>query len=195
MEVRQNQSTGVQTAVDIIDQLLEALNKNGYRYRIRWEMTDVGGVIHQRLVQIFFTNDDMIRRSRRFASACLMKINATFGTNNLKMPLVVVVGIDNCDATFNIAFSYIRTESTTDYSFVLQNLQGIVFVDCPLPKVVLADQGEGIQAALKKEWASLDVISQLCEWHCFTNIQKRVYRSRTYTEKSELQPIWTKVLA
>jgi hypothetical protein len=45
------------------------------------------------------------------------------------MPLVVAVGMDNCGATFNIAFSYTRTESTTDYRFVLRHIQEIVLKD------------------------------------------------------------------
>jgi len=110
------------------------------------------------------------------------------------MPLVVVIGIDNCGAMFNIAFSFIRTEVAIDYTFIFRHMKTMIFHECVLPRVVLADQGSGIQAALHTGWTSDEdgVFAQLCEWHCFQNIWKCIFGQRTYSKMEELDFIWDK---
>ena len=42
--------------------------------------------------------------ARRFVSGFMYETDATFGTNSLKLPLSVMVGIDNCGKTFPVAY-------------------------------------------------------------------------------------------
>ncbi|KAF8537669.1 hypothetical protein BDD12DRAFT_887181 [Trichophaea hybrida] len=113
------------------------------------------------------------------------------------MPLVVVIGIDNCGATFNIAFSFIPTETAIDYTFIFDLMKTMIFYECVLPRVVLAGQGSGIQPALRTGWTSDEdgVFAQLYEWHCFQNKRKCIFGQRTYSKKDELDFIWDKVNA
>lgn len=50
-----------------------------------------------------------------FVSGFMYETDATFNTNYLKMPLSVIVGIDNTSKTFLIAFCYITSESAVSF--------------------------------------------------------------------------------
>jgi hypothetical protein len=56
-----------------------------------------------------------IRLTRRFVSSFIYKTNATFNTNCLKMPLSVIVSINNTSKTFLIAFCYITLELAVSF--------------------------------------------------------------------------------
>jgi hypothetical protein len=47
---------------------------------------------------------------RRFVSGFLYKTNATFNTNTRRLPLSMMVGIDNTGHMFPIAFMFITSE-------------------------------------------------------------------------------------
>jgi len=61
---------------------------------------------------------EQIKLARRFVSGFMYKIDATFNTNRLKLPLSVMVGIDNCGKTFLIAYCYITSELAASFKFV-----------------------------------------------------------------------------
>jgi hypothetical protein len=169
------------------------LEEKKFFVRTRWlESTSVSAegktLVIKQLEQLLFTNNSMIQRSRRFISDFMAQIDATFATNILKMPLVNVVGIDNCGLTFNSAFSFIRSESAHDMRFILTNLRILMFNDCPIPRVIIADQGRGLQSALKE--CMPGVYAQLCEWHALENMRQCVYKNRTYKSKDELLWLW-----
>ena len=45
----------------------------------------------------------------------MYEIDATFNTNSLRMPLSVMVGINNIGKTFPMAFCYITSESAISF--------------------------------------------------------------------------------
>jgi MULE transposase domain len=59
---------------------------------------------------IFFILDKQIRMARRFVSGFLYKTDTTFNTNTRRLPLTVMVGIDNTGHTFPMAFMFIISE-------------------------------------------------------------------------------------
>jgi hypothetical protein len=61
---------------------------------------------------------EQIKMTRRFVSGFMYKTDATFNTNRLKLPLSVMVGIDNYGKTFPIAYCYITSESAASFKFV-----------------------------------------------------------------------------
>ena len=58
---------------------------------------------------IFFMSDEQIQLARRFVSGFIYETDATFGTNTLRLPLSVMVGIDNTGATFPMAYMFITS--------------------------------------------------------------------------------------
>ena len=61
---------------------------------------------------------EQIKLARRFVSGFMYEIDATFNTNHLKLPLSVMVGINNRGKTFPIVYCYITLESAASFKFV-----------------------------------------------------------------------------
>ena len=77
---------------------------------------------------IVFTNSEMIRLAKRFVSEFTYVIDATFGTNRHRLPLLALVGIDNTDTTFPFLLAYIVSESAETFRFVNNFLTEVVFL-------------------------------------------------------------------
>jgi MULE transposase domain len=71
---------------------------------------------------------EQIKMARRFVSGFIYKTDATFNTNCLKLPLSVLVGIDNCGKTFSIAYCYIIVEAAVSFKFVSNQLSNLAFI-------------------------------------------------------------------
>jgi len=52
---------------------------------------------------------------RRFVSGFLYETDAIFNTNTRRLPLSVMVGIDNTSYTFPMAFMFIMSESAKSF--------------------------------------------------------------------------------
>jgi hypothetical protein len=55
-------------------------------------------------------SDKQIYIARRFISRFLYKTNATFNTNTRRLPLSIIVEIDNTGHMFSMAFIFITSE-------------------------------------------------------------------------------------
>ena len=56
--------------------------------------------------------------------------DATFGNNQLRMPLAHLVGITNTNQTSSAGLSFIRTESCEDFNFIHQQMADLVWGGC-----------------------------------------------------------------
>jgi hypothetical protein len=81
-------------------------------------------------------------------SGFIYKTDATFNTNSLKLPLSVMVGIDNTRATFPIAYCYITSESAASFKWIAEQLTKLAFWDCPKPTLIVGDFSKGLRAAV-----------------------------------------------
>jgi hypothetical protein len=87
------------------------LKRNGFYPCIREEYIVKNGMCIKRVVRdIFFILDEQICMARRFVSGFLYKTDATFNTNMRRLPLTVMVGIDNIGHMFPMAFMFITSE-------------------------------------------------------------------------------------
>ncbi|KAG2191831.1 hypothetical protein INT47_011579 [Mucor saturninus] len=68
--------------------------------------------ISRNLDGLFFTNDTLVARAKRFSEVVV--IDATYNTNDLKMPLISAFGVSNLGKdtlkTFPIAFAWVANE-------------------------------------------------------------------------------------
>ena len=87
------------------------LEQNGFHPYTREEYIIENGIRTKHVVRdIFFILDKQIHMARRFISGFLYKTNATFNTNTRRLPLSVMVGIDNIGHIFPMAFMFITSE-------------------------------------------------------------------------------------
>ena len=91
---------------------------------------------------------EQIKLARRFVSGFIYETNATFNTNSLKLPLSVMVGIDNTRATFPIAYCYITSESAASFKWIAEQLTKLAFWDCPKPTLIIGDFSKGLGATV-----------------------------------------------
>ena len=97
---------------------------------------------------IFFMSDERIRLARRFVSGFIYKTDATFNTNTLRLPLLVMVRIDNTGHTFPMAFMFITSESAKSFTFASEQLTDLCFYDCPEAAIICGDFSKGLGASI-----------------------------------------------
>jgi hypothetical protein len=127
------------------------LEDQGFHVQVQYEhaVDDDGKRTGVRVVRdIFFINDAQIALGRRFVSDFLYETDATFNTNELRLPLSVMVGITNTGKTFPLAYCYITSESAKSFDFVAGELTKYVFYNCPEAAVICADFTKGLGAAI-----------------------------------------------
>lgn len=86
--------------------------------------------------------------ARRFVSDFMYKTATTFNTNILKLPLSVIVGIDNTSSTFLAVYCYITSELVVSFKWVLEQVTDLVFSDCPKPTLIIGNFSKGLRAAV-----------------------------------------------
>jgi hypothetical protein len=128
---------------------IETLEDEGIHPRIRAEY-ELDGVERCRRVirDLFWITLEQIRLARRLASSFLYETDSTFNTSRLRMPLSVIVDIDNTGKTFPVAFCYITSESAASFKWISEQLTDIVFYDCPEPAIIAGDFSKGLGAAI-----------------------------------------------
>jgi len=133
--------------LEYILQLLESAGVH-LRYREEYILGFDGERVGRVIKDLFWMSPEQIKMARRFVSGFMYETNATFNTNRLRLPLSVIVGIDNCGKTFPIAYCYITSESAASFKFAADQLMDLVFYDCPEAAVIVGDFSKGLGAAV-----------------------------------------------
>jgi hypothetical protein len=102
----------------------------------------------QVIKDLFWMSIEQIKMAQWFVSGFMYKTDATFNTNCLKLPLSVIVDIDNCGKTFSIAYCYITSESAASFKFVAEQVTDLAFYNCPDAAVIVGDFSKGLRAAV-----------------------------------------------
>ena len=132
-----------------LELVMGILEQNGFHPRTREEYIVENGERTRRVVRdIFFMSDEQIRLARRFVSGFIYETDATFNTNTRRLPLAVMVGIDNTGHTFPMAFMFITSESAKSFQFANECLTDLCFYDCPQPNLICGDFSKGLGAAV-----------------------------------------------
>jgi hypothetical protein len=97
-----------------------------------------------------------IKIAQRFVSSFMYKTDATFNTNSLKLPLSIIVNIDNCRKTFLSAYCYITLELVVSFKFVAAQLTNLAFHNCSKAAIIVKDFSKGLRAACAAK-AALDL--------------------------------------
>ena len=136
--------------------LLNDLEAEGLHPRIRDEyVLDSKGNRTQRIIRdLFWMSPEQIKLARRFVSDFMYETDATFNTNCLRLPLSVMVGIDNTSRTFPMAYCYITSESAASFKWIAEQLTDLAFYDCPEPALIVGDFSKGLGAAVAAKAAA-----------------------------------------
>jgi hypothetical protein len=111
-----------------------------YRTRFEVEVDEQDKPIARKLVQLFFAHRQQLEAAQRFVADWLIVIDGTFNINELRLPLLVCVGVLSLNATFPVAFSYCPSESAASIGFVWESLKAECFTaEIAPPRVILGD--------------------------------------------------------
>jgi MULE transposase domain len=149
-----------------IEGILVALQEAGFVYRSRVDIEEDGSgtIISKTLVQIFFAHRKQLEAAKRFVSGFLLVIDGTFNTNDLRFPLLVIVGVLNTGRTFPVAFSFCPSESREAFDFVWESLKEECFIpEIAPPRVILGDWAPGLVSSVPGAFP--DTQLQGCDWH------------------------------
>jgi hypothetical protein len=132
-----------------LELLMGHLERHGFHPRCRTEYIVENRVRVGRVARdIFFMSDEQVRLARRFVSGFMYETDATFNTNTLRLPLSVMVGVDNTGTTFPMSFMFITSESAKSFKFASDQLTDLCFYDCPEARVICGDFSKGLGAAI-----------------------------------------------
>jgi MULE transposase domain len=148
--LQRKEGHGTLTRQEELEYILQLLEDDGAHVRVRTKyVLDAAGERTGRVIKdLFWMTAEQIKLARRFVSGFMYETDATFNTNRLKLPLSVMVGIDNCGKTFPIAYCYITSKSAASFKFVADQLSDLAFYDCPKAAVVVRDFFKGLGAAI-----------------------------------------------
>jgi hypothetical protein len=149
-----------------IEALLVMLEENSFVYqtRVKVEVDEDDEPIGRELVQIFFAHRKQLEAAQRFVADWLIIIDGTFNTNELDLPLLVIVGVLSTGQTFPVAFSYCPSESTKSIRFVWDCLKQECFTgDVPPPRIILGDWAAGLISSVPEAFPNSRY--QGCDWH------------------------------
>jgi len=90
---------------------------------------------------------EQIKMTWQFISSFIYETDATFNTNSLKLPLSVIVSINNCGKTFPFAYCYITLKLAASFKFVANQLSDLAFYNCLEAAVIVGDFSKGLRAA------------------------------------------------
>jgi hypothetical protein len=100
---------------------------------------------------IAWWSQEQMRLARRFVSRRLVESDATFNTNQRRLLLQHVVGIDNTGKTFPVLQVFHISESARTFCFIMNIWRTYFFYDCPGPAVWCGDFAAGLTAAVAQQ--------------------------------------------
>ncbi len=137
-----------------------------------YTLNDADVLIQKNIEQIFLLNNYQRKLSKRFISDFMMKTDAIFNINALKMLLFVTVNVINTTMIFSVCFSFVISEFEDTFNFFIQCMYEELFNDCLSSRIIIVDQSKRLMTSLFI--SMLNVQLQLCNWHVCENIWARV---------------------
>jgi MULE transposase domain len=166
--------------------LLRVLEDQQFVYQTRFEVEVdkiTGKTVARKLVQLFFAHRAQLDAAARFVADWSIVIDGTFNTNELRLPLLVCVGVLSTNRTFPVAFSYCPSESAESIGFVWESLKAECFTPgIAPPRVIIGDWAPGLIKSVAEHWPNARY--QGCDWHAVGAMLK-FYRGKKKDYNSE----------
>ena len=136
------------------------LEENSFVYhtRVKVEVDEDEEPVSRQLIQVFFAHRKQLEAAQRFVTDWLIIIDGTFNTNELDLPLLIIVGVLSTGQMFPVAFSYCPAESIKSISYVWDCLKKECFTgDIPPPRIILGDWAAGLISSVPKASLTVDI--------------------------------------
>ncbi|KAE8179523.1 hypothetical protein CF328_g9452, partial [Tilletia controversa] len=153
--------------------LMEWLKEKNWPHRAQFHFVDAHT---QRLGGLIFAHPRCLELLARFYTVLI--IDATYSTNQHKMPLLHFVGLTSSNRTFTAALGFLEDETTATYQWALETLHQLV--PSWKPGVVVTDHDAALTSAISSHLPT-SVAHILCQWHVRQNVEKFA-RSRLQNE-------------
>ena len=150
------------------------LHHHEFQYRARYTYTidpQSGRPIARNLQQLVFWLPIQAELAQRFITDFACQMDATFNTNRSKLLLALITGVTNTGSSFPAMQSFVKKEGQPDWEFLIDSANGRLWKRPP--KVIIADFGKGLEAALLTGQL-IAVVLQFCQWHAAKAMKKRV---------------------
>ncbi|XP_022031420.1 uncharacterized protein LOC110932389 [Helianthus annuus] len=97
--------------------------------------------------EVFFVHPDSYNMWRAFPH--VLMIDATYKTNEYKLPFIQVVGVTSTHKSFCVAHAFVSKEKKYNFLWVLEKLKELL-VDCMEPRVIVTDRDQALMNACDK---------------------------------------------
>ncbi|SCO76881.1 uncharacterized protein FRV6_01093 [Fusarium oxysporum] len=144
-----------------IHALKDQLESEGFWNRIRLD--------NSRVTAVLFAHPKSLEYLKSYPKVLIL--DCTYKTNKYNMPLLNAIGVDACQRSFCIAFTFLNGEEEADYQWVLSRLRSLYdTMAIDFPSVILTDRCLACMNAVASTFP--ESVSLLCLWH----INKAVLR-------------------
>ena len=121
-----------------------------------------------RIARLFFAKTSSQKVLRLNYEVLLM--DCTYKTNLYRMPLCIISGVTPLNTTYYIAFCFLSSETTEDYTWLLRMLKELYeMLDIPDPIVIITDAEVGLIRAIPLVFTD-KTHHLLCIWHMNKNV-------------------------
>jgi len=160
----------------IITKLLQYLDNSMFIIQIWYfyMLNDANALIQKNIEQIFLLNNYQWELFKRFISDFMMKTDAIFNINALKMLLFVTVNVINTTMIFSVCFSFVISDFEETFNFFIQCMHEELFNDCLFSRIIIVDHIKKLTTSFFI--SMLEIQLQLCNWHVCENIQARIVK-------------------
>ncbi|CAG8504356.1 26147_t:CDS:2 [Gigaspora margarita] len=101
-------------------------------------------------------------------------IDATYKTNRFLMPLIIICSVDQFGSTYPLIFALVCLETHDFYCWVMQQLSKVLMILTGDAQVATIITDHELVLMLAISLVFLYAKHQLCIWHIFKNIQKKI---------------------
>ena len=112
---------------------------------------------------IFVSHASCVKLSQIFGTVFLL--DCTYKTNQLGMPLLVIVGLTCLNSTFIASYVFLKNETFNTYNWALNRFKAWMGVN---PEVLVTDRELALMNAIGSVFPSAKHL--LCLWHIAKNI-------------------------
>ncbi|KAE8181014.1 hypothetical protein CF336_g9072 [Tilletia laevis] len=156
---RREKLQGLAPSEALLDWLVEQ------KWPHRTLLTRISGETH-RLDGLLFSHPKALKLLHRFGT--VITVDATYNTNQNRMPLLHFVGLTSSNRSFTAALAFLPDETTMTYMWSFNALKEIAFDFAP--DVIVTDADAAISAAILNTLPNSAHV--LCQWHIRQNVSK-----------------------
>ncbi|MCI29376.1 protein FAR1-RELATED SEQUENCE 5-like, partial [Trifolium medium] len=98
-------------------------------------------------------------------------MDSTYKTNRYGMPLFEMVGVASTGKTFNVAFAFLSNEKEENFTWALQQCQGLMRSEGMGPMVTLTDRDTALMNAVASVFP--DASPMVCRFHVLKNVSTK----------------------